>query len=266
MNPSFGDEEVNEFCASFTCMVEIETHSSPSTEPGANDGIIMVDITGGVGPFNYSIDGGLTVQSSNVFTDLAPGRYNVLVNGANGCSDEEEVEVLECQISAIFELTPESDSMSLDGEIIILVSGEFNPVNYSIDGGLNFSTNNVFTMLGVGDYEIVVEDSLGCRYAEEIHLSNTTNTHDGTFGALVKLYPNPTDGVFRIEVEGLQTTDQLIPMYLYDINGKMIQGAQLSRYDSKHVGIMSVYHYPAGSYFLRIESEGMEVMYRIVKN
>lgn len=47
------------------------------------------------GEFEYSIDGGLTYQSDNVFKDLETGIYNVFVKDINGCGvDTQEVVLL----------------------------------------------------------------------------------------------------------------------------------------------------------------------------
>jgi hypothetical protein len=50
-----------------------------------NGGTITVTATGGATPYAYSINGG-TAQASNVFADLGPGQYTVVVTGADGCS------------------------------------------------------------------------------------------------------------------------------------------------------------------------------------
>ena len=50
-----------------------------------NDGSITVNVTGGTGQFEFSIDNGLSYQTSNVFQNLTPGNYEVTVRDANGC-------------------------------------------------------------------------------------------------------------------------------------------------------------------------------------
>lgn len=49
-----------------------------------SDGKIAVSGIGGVGPYQYSINGG-TYQASGVFANLSPGTYFVRVRDANGC-------------------------------------------------------------------------------------------------------------------------------------------------------------------------------------
>lgn len=58
--------------------------TSNISEFGALDGSITVNVSGGIPPLRYSLNGG-TVRESNTFNDLSPGIYNVVVNDANQC-------------------------------------------------------------------------------------------------------------------------------------------------------------------------------------
>ncbi len=58
---------------SFTTLVVDETVS------GSNNGSIEIIVSGTGGPFTYSIDGGQNYNGGNVFTDLGPGSYTVVV-------------------------------------------------------------------------------------------------------------------------------------------------------------------------------------------
>lgn len=55
------------------------------TSCGLNDGTITATTVGGTIPFEYSIDGGATYQTSPIFTGLAEGTYDVLVSDGRGC-------------------------------------------------------------------------------------------------------------------------------------------------------------------------------------
>ena len=56
----------------------------------------MIDIapvTGGTGPFTYSVNGGGSFQATGNFTGLLPGLYNLSVMDANGCSRDSNATV-----------------------------------------------------------------------------------------------------------------------------------------------------------------------------
>ncbi len=50
-------------------------------------------VAGGVEPYIYSIDGGLTTQIDPLFRKLAPGTYNVVVTDGKGCTWSENIDV-----------------------------------------------------------------------------------------------------------------------------------------------------------------------------
>jgi large repetitive protein len=52
---------------------------------GNTDGSITINATGGVTPYQYSLDG-LNFQAGNTFTNLAANEYTVVVKGSNSCS------------------------------------------------------------------------------------------------------------------------------------------------------------------------------------
>lgn len=50
----------------------------------ANNGNILLKATSGTGPFQYSIDGGLTYRTIPLFTKLAPGTYTTVIKDVSG--------------------------------------------------------------------------------------------------------------------------------------------------------------------------------------
>ena len=52
-----------------------------------NDGVISIFSSGGVPPYQYSFDGGITWQNSNIVNGLSAGNYNLATQDNNGCID-----------------------------------------------------------------------------------------------------------------------------------------------------------------------------------
>jgi len=71
------------------CMVE-EVLPESCTD---NSGSIEISSIGGTAPIRYSIDNGVTFQSSSLFTGLGFGFYDILVIDENGCSTTCSAEV-----------------------------------------------------------------------------------------------------------------------------------------------------------------------------
>lgn len=62
-------------------VVMLESIVNPST--GECDGEFEVSVSGGTGPYTYSIDG-VTFQATGIFEDLCPDVYTVVVKDADG--------------------------------------------------------------------------------------------------------------------------------------------------------------------------------------
>ncbi len=71
-------------CAGVTLTVSTSTTSVNNCTTPANGGI-AVSVTGGTGPYTYSLNGG-AFQSSNLFTGLIANTYSITVKDANGCT------------------------------------------------------------------------------------------------------------------------------------------------------------------------------------
>ena len=155
------------------CEFTAEINISPANSTSTNDGTITINTNSGLSPFQYSIDNGQTLFDSNTFSNLIPGDYDVFVMGATGlCTFEQTVSVGACDFtSANVVATTASSVVSSDGSIVITPTSGEGPYLYSIDGGQSFVTNNVFSGLAVGTYNIVIQDSAQiCLYEESVPL------------------------------------------------------------------------------------------------
>lgn len=86
----FGAEAIEAFCPSKICVLTATVDVENASGADVADGSIMINASNGVGPFQYSIDGGTTTQSSPLFDNLLPGAYEVLVISADSICDYAE--------------------------------------------------------------------------------------------------------------------------------------------------------------------------------
>ncbi|MGB2174169.1 MAG: PEP/pyruvate-binding domain-containing protein [Flavobacteriaceae bacterium] len=165
--------EVQEvFCPDGTgCSIEADVNITHASSPSSNDGFIRINTSSGLSPFQYSIDGGQTFSDSNSFNNLAPDNYDIVVVDSQGlCSFEETFTIQACEFITVDIIATEVSSVvSADGSISINPTSGIGPYLYSIDGGQNFDTNNVFLGLAVGTYNVIVKDeSEICLYSESV--------------------------------------------------------------------------------------------------
>ncbi|MEM6966801.1 MAG: T9SS type A sorting domain-containing protein [Bacteroidota bacterium] len=260
----FGSSASTDFCATFVCTLEGDVDTAPESATSASDATIMITPVNGVGPFTYSIDGGTNFQSNNIFDDLGAGVYNIVINDAAGCIYEQTIEVVTCALSATAIVTNVSQMGAVDGGIEITGIDGFGQLQYSLNGVI-FGNNNAFGFLPAGDYTVFVRDSVGCQTQVDVTVDVMTSLQEVTFGTSVEVMPNPTSGVFRINVIGLDRSDVFLPYEIYDLSGKRIQQYRLVKYDDIYTSEISLVAYPAGTYFVRFLDKNMDRLVKVAK-
>jgi PKD repeat protein len=146
----------------------IVTYSTALTNENCGSGNGQIVISGAAGgdggPYNYSIDNGITFQASGTFTGLSAAAYNVVVEDGNGCQATSIVTLTNIAGPNITNVaTVDPTCGASNGIITITASGGTGALTYSIDNGVTFQAGNNFTGLAAVTYTIVVEDANGCQ-------------------------------------------------------------------------------------------------------
>ncbi|MBN2683193.1 MAG: gliding motility-associated C-terminal domain-containing protein, partial [Bacteroidales bacterium] len=135
------------------------------------DGFITIQATSGSPAYQYSINNGTSFENSPSYTSLSSGTYQIIVIDQNGCTDTDiavlnDISGTEIDSLIILNLNCYNDE---SGTIIIYSE---NAVNYSIDSATTFQSENIFSSLEAGIYNIVVENNYHCR-AEMLNVEIT---------------------------------------------------------------------------------------------
>ncbi len=130
-----------------------------------NLGSINFSVTsGGIEPYEYTIEGpGGTFSSETFYSDLEVGTYHAIARDANGCIDEEMVNILDVlPLDVVVNVSNISCFGELDGSIEMLPQDAEGVVEYSIDSGVTFVPNALFSNLaGNTTYDLVARDAAG---------------------------------------------------------------------------------------------------------
>ena len=181
---------------------------------GANDGMLTSQVSGGTSPYTYSLNGGTAVNTPN-FNNLAAGTYMLTATDANGCQQAFTSTITEPTALVLNASTTVSNGN--DGTIALSASGGNSPYTYSMDGQTYYS-GSFFANLAVGTYTCYVKDNNGCITSIEVTV-NTSGLAELSFAA-ANLYPNPNNGSFEIQIEGVQ--GQVIEAKLFNLLGQQI--------------------------------------------
>jgi len=142
---------------------------------GSNDGSLEIIASGGTGVIKYAISPQLNqFFDTNVFENLAPGTYEVIVQDVLGCYLTFSLTVTEptpVQINIVADsMFPEVCEGDGLGEFSINISGGTAPYSVNLDNydgtyttGTLAQTQFDFTGLGGGDHSVFVRDSEGCE-------------------------------------------------------------------------------------------------------
>ncbi len=160
--------------------LEMETSFSHVTEYGSNDGYIEIEATGGTAPYQYSINSGEDYFSTSKFENLTTLTYYTAVQDANGCIVHgERITLRSCQkISLQVDSEGVSSLGQNDGRIFAFASGGIGTLQFSIDGGETFTSQNTFEDLPPGEYEVIVRDLENCTK------SRTVVVEDGKYAVI----------------------------------------------------------------------------------
>ena len=164
------------------CKVEIKEPAALSCEVtgtdvkcfGDDDGTASVQVTGGVMPYSYAWDGGITDTDAMV-DNLAPGMYSVTVTDANGAQTECSVTIegpdatLECETEVVSDVTEQGGA---DGSAQVTAMGGTMPYSYEWDNG---ETTQTAVNLMAGIHEVTVTDANGCKTICEVEIDEPTD-------------------------------------------------------------------------------------------
>ena len=267
----FGKKIREVFCPDGTgCEINGQVQITHTSSPGASDGEIKIYSSSGIRPFLYSIDNGITYIDSNSFTNLSAGIYYISVIGAAGICEYTEVVTIETclLVSANITINDATGAAKADGSISIVPTSGTPPYRYSIDGGTNFSNSGSFTSLPIGRYNVVINDSLDICLYESIErvrvIPNIEVVEIKGITHEILLYPNPTQGVFTLEILSNESLSQDIQLEVYDYLGRTLIQEVISP-QGERTKRLSLEHCESGTYFVRCRNSTFEKNFRIVK-
>jgi hypothetical protein len=163
--------------ASIKCSVAVPMVASILTQSdalcfGESSGTVTVDVTGGISPYTYALNGGVP-QSSPTFQSLFAGTYTVTIFDSAGSQIDVNVTIAEPSLVTAFAdfqinvscFGGADGSVTLDAFGGTPFPGDF--YEYSLNGS-PFTTVNVFTDLPSGTYTYQVQDANACLVSGEV--------------------------------------------------------------------------------------------------
>jgi len=176
-------------------------------------GIISVlDVTGGLAPYTYSLNNVDFDALSTVTNDLNKGNYDLYIKDANGCIFITEFEVIEPNPLELMVPNEIILKFMADGQVNVVTNiptSDIASVEWTPSEGLSCDTclNPIVTALDNGIYNVEVINSNGCKingsfrliidFELEVYIPNVITPHNGD-GINDVFYVFAQDGVKSI--------------------------------------------------------------------
>ena len=155
----------------------------------SNGSINLGIVTGGNGPYTYSLNGA-AYSSSLSYTNLASGTYTLSVKDNNGCIYNAPDIILNNgsgPSDILYTLTNAKCGLNNGAINITGTTGGNAPYTYSLNGG-PLSSTTAYTNLSAGNYSIEVKDNGGCTFI----LSNLSLTVTPAITSIISIITNST--------------------------------------------------------------------------
>ncbi len=136
----------------------------------SNNGSITATASGGIAPYTYSIDG-INFQTNNVFNNLTAGNYSITVKDANNVTAASPTIINDAAAPKINVAVTQASCSNINGAINITATGGTSPLQFSINNGASFQSNNIFNNLDSAQYIALIKDANGCTVSDTVQLT-----------------------------------------------------------------------------------------------
>ncbi|HYV95600.1 MAG TPA: T9SS type A sorting domain-containing protein [Chitinophagales bacterium] len=191
---------------------------------GGNDGELITGIHQFTGEVTYIWNDGATTK---IRTGLPAGTYNVTATDGAGCIAYKTMYIHQpaSAVSVAMSKTDVTTHGSSDGTATVTASGGTPGYTYLWSNGATAST---ITNLAAGTYSVTVTDANGCSAGSSIIVNQPANKEmaSGSDGTSMKLYPNPAQNKFSIEITTQEDSEKEYTVVVENMLGQVIYSSQ----------------------------------------
>lgn len=231
-------------------LLTVSAIGNPVSCSGMFDGSIEVDISGGIIPYTYIVNGSVISTTESTF---AAGTYLLRIEDAVGCQSAiipitiQEPEPL----TAVLTSTPEITANTFSGSANASVLGGTPPYIFAWSDPNN-QIESTAVYLNTGWYYVNISDASGCMLTDSVFVdANSTMMATIQQTEDVKAYPNPTSGQINISIP-------VELLNLYDATGRIL-------FSQKNTTSLTIENFSKGIYILEMHFNSKTIRSYIYK-
>lgn len=217
---------------------------------GSTDGSISATGGGGNPGYTYLWSNGATGATAS---GLAPGTYSVVMTDSAGCWTSDTATIGEPTVISGSGTVVDEINGNGNGSIDFTAAGGTPPYSYAWSNG---ATTEDLSGISAGTYTVTVTDGNGCTFTDTFVVDMIVGIANASQGPEVSLYPNPTENVLNIQLNGISGAWQL---EIVAMDGRVMKSLR-SEGNSVRTEQFRVADLPAGVYLLRV-SDGEQQAY-----
>jgi hypothetical protein len=201
------------------------------------------------GPLNFTCG-----QSDTIVIDAIidmTGNYQ-LVTSLDGCSATDSIEVI---VNA-----PPNDPLITQTDSILSTGSAHSYQWFDINGIIPGATDQSFIPQISGEYSVWITNEFDCS-AQSAMFNYVHYGIEESFAHGLKIYPNPADDVFVVELDHASDSD--LRFILCDCLGQVLLVTFMNKGEAMHT--INVTSIPAGIYYLNIVGKTYQYRHRVIK-
>ncbi|HRG53925.1 MAG TPA: T9SS type A sorting domain-containing protein, partial [Bacteroidia bacterium] len=197
-------------------------------DPASINGQIQIFASGGIPPYMYSNDKGITYQNSQIFSNLAFGTYQLSVKDSLGCTHDFSKSIDAQSQKPTSDFIINTNMMAKDTFVVVDIS---NPrpdtIIWKFPASVKVINTNFYAPIIVsndtGEVNVIMETHFGTcvnnltKKVKFIKKDTTISPTKGNGIEELNIFPNPNTGEFTVEVKLFKK--QRLAIYVFDTQG-----------------------------------------------
>lgn len=245
-----------EAVVSQVCFITSATTTTDVACNGGNDGSIDLTVTGGSPTTTYAWSNGDITED---ISGLAAGTYTVTITDS-ACVITATAMIMEPTLLTVATSSVADTAGTGVGSATAVVTGGTAPYTYEWDGNVG---TDVLSGLTPGNYTVIITDANGCTATSTVTVDESVSTTNIDYVTNLSIYPNPTNGQVRIDLELSRNAD--VAVSIYTVTGVLVEDFGKSN-TAKQTHQVDLSNYAAGMYLVRFVVDNKVVTKKLILN